>query len=195
MSSNKTTTALSVDLTNKAKEFGCVKCSVKLQDVKLLKNHYWKVHIRQKDIEVAENELFKIKYKSDATTKNNGKQKRKINNQSKQTVAKKTKTAAKENTSLANQSKDGETRSQDSEENKQIDSDTDSDDETSEYSKKKIRRIESLPKEEIKFFNLSKDIVESDLVEKAQLFYKKDKDQFVKSVFGLILNPILYVFC
>jgi hypothetical protein len=38
------------DLNNKAKVFGCRKCYVKLKDVKLLKSHFWKVHITKNDI-------------------------------------------------------------------------------------------------------------------------------------------------
>ena len=78
----KSTAAPETDEDLLRKKFKCVKCSVQLQDVKLLKLHFWKVHIQQNEIinhmNVDDKYLVKTTFKKKTPTKFESKKRKRM---------------------------------------------------------------------------------------------------------------------
>jgi hypothetical protein len=165
-----------IDLNEKVKEFGCKKCCVKLRDVKLLKSHYWKVHISKKDIINAEHLIFTVKNEEEQDVSLTKQKRKLIENDSNKIQSKKTKTLTNnlkknklDNVSVNN---DTNTSLNDSNESYQNQS----------YSDEKINILDELSNEDLKYFNLSNSINETDLIKRVENFYLNDKTNFLKSI-------------
>lgn len=167
----------SIDYNEKAKEFGCKKCCVKLKDVKLLKIHFWKVHISKKDIVNAEkiNQFNPIENKDEKNVET--KQKRKLKETDNKTETKKSKTltnSAKLNEKLENEIVNNHNSSLNESAESQSSCNL-------SYSDEKINNLDTLSSEDFKYFNLASSIDEADLVKKVESFYFSDKLNFSKS--------------
>ena len=152
------------------KKFNCVKCSIPLQDIKLLKKHFWKVHISKNEI---------VQHLSDRANQNkavkrhslpenasfksvSNPRKRKLTADSHEPRKSKKKSTKLSNISLpANSNKyESSDESSDAEESA----------EPSEYDKT-MEKLNSIEPKDIASFSLADDIDEEKLIQKYRIKY------------------------
>ena len=170
---NSSNTSSASDVDGLEKQFNCIKCCVKLKDVKLLKTHFWQVHISNNEINKAK--LFvpgqSIENLTPTVTKS-GTKKRKINEGSSKKGAKK-RLSLFDSKDKENQSEheDQEEEEDEDEENKNVKKSSKAKKQSDEQ--KLISKLENLTDDEIKMFNLTKDIDEYQLHDKFKLLEKE----------------------
>lgn len=133
--------------------FNCLKCSLNFDDVKLLKTHYWKVHISSNEMFLANNKLNE-KHNETASDKSNGltNGKKRINKS--EIVSKRSKKIKVEKN----------------------DNDTDQDEEMSETVEDETSKdphdillnlLDNMNDDDFKYYSLEKTINESDIFERS----------------------------
>lgn len=164
---------------NLHERFKCIQCSVKLKDVKLLKNHFWKVHISQNEIfnDIKETEKYIVKPSVLAEKENHSKSsmKRKLNSSQNKCYKKRLNQGSENESSLDDSLSDTLNDIDSSQDTSYIDS---------------VEKINKLTEDEIATFNLS-SIDETKFIEKFRPF--DDLADFNKRNYFKISFTIHYV--
>lgn len=127
------------------KKFKCVKCSVRLQDVKLLKIHFWRVHIQHDEIfnhlNVNDKYLLKSTFRKKTPTKFAEKQKKRKRSATSANIS------YREN--VSDSSTDSEVIDQQS-----------SDEDDSNRGETMIEKVNKLTSDQVRWFNLTKEQID-----------------------------------
>lgn len=147
------------------KKFKCVKCSVRLQDVKLLKMHFWKVHIQQDEIfnhlDVNDKYLIKSTFRKKTPTKFAEKRKKQ-----------------KRSTAMANVSycENAPESNSDSE----FIAHESSEDETETETETLYEKVKKMTMDQVRWFNLTKEQIDEREVADRYRDITEDHAEFIK---------------